>query len=119
MKGMVENNLVPGCKQKDNLQQEFFDVDKTKETFSVYLLMNRSLEEVFFGMVCTGGGSSEELPPELVHWDWINHAISNPVMMAEELLYEDAVSEIRTLQESVKKNPQGKNLLENRSIVPS
>lgn len=89
------------------------------ETFSVYLLINRSLEEVFFGMVKNGGAGNEELPGEIGHWDWCNHAIANPVMMAEELLFEDAVNEIRTLQENVKKNPQGKTLLENRSILPA
>ena len=94
-----------------------FTVDKTNEKFSVYLLMNRSLEEVFFGMVCIGGGADEELPSEIAHWDWQNHAIANPVMMAEELLFDEAVCEICTLQEKVKQNPQGKTLLENKSVV--
>ena len=88
------------------------------EKYSVYLLMNRSLEEVFFGMIKSCGADDEELPGEIAHWDWRNHAISNPVMMAEELLFDEAICEIRTLQESVKKNPQGKKLLENKSILP-
>ena len=89
------------------------------EKYSVYLLINRSLEEVFFGMISSGGSDDGELPPEIGHWDWCNHAIANPVMMSEELLFEEAVREISTLQESVKKNPQGKTLLENRSVLPA
>ena len=88
------------------------------EKYSVYLLINRSLEEVFFGMVKTSGSQDEELPGEISHWDWCSHAIANPVMMSEELLHDEAVREIAALQESVRKNPQGKTLLENRSILP-
>ena len=88
------------------------------EKYSVYLLINRSLEEVFFGMVKTGSTSDEKLPEEISHWDWCRHAIANPVMMSEELLFDEAVREIRTLQESVQKNPQGKTLLENKTILP-
>ena len=89
------------------------------ETYSVYLLINRSLEEVFFGMVKTSGSQDEELPGEISHWDWCNHAIANPVMMTEKVLFDEAVKEILSLQESVKKNPQGKILLENRSVLPA
>ena len=89
------------------------------ETYSVYLLINRSLEEVFFGMVKSSGTDNEELPCEIAHWDWCNHAIANPVMMTEKVLFDEAVKEILSLQESVKKNPQGKILLENKSVLPA
>ena len=87
-----------------------------EEKYNVYLLMNRTLEEVFFGCVNTAASSDADLPAEIAHWQWQTHAIANPVIMAEGLSRTEAVEEIRSLQISVQKNPQGKTLLENRSL---
>lgn len=87
-----------------------------EEKYNVYLLMNRTLEEVFFGCVNTVSSSDADLPSEIAHWQWQTHAIANPVIMAEGLTFAEAAEEIRTLQISVQKNPQGKTLLENKSL---
>lgn len=87
-----------------------------EEKYNVYLLMNRTLEEVFFGCVNTAGSGDAEFPAEIAHWEWQTHAIANPVIMAEGLTFAEAAEEIRTLQISVLKNPQGKTLLENKSL---
>ena len=90
-----------------------------EKTYSVYLIMNRTLEELFFGHVDNSGTQEAELPAEISHWDWCNHAIANPVIMAEKLSCEEALCEICSLQEKVKADPQGKKLLENSAAVRS
>ena len=86
------------------------------EKYTVYLLINVTLQEVFFGMTGNPNESADTLPPEIAHWDLLNHHISNPVMIEEALAFEEAVSTIRTLQEKALKNPQGKTILLNRSV---
>ncbi len=86
------------------------------EKYTVYLLINVTLQEVFFGMAGGLNESVEAPPPEIAHWDLSNHHISNPVMIEEELLQEEAVSAIRDLEEKARKNPQGKTILHNRSV---
>jgi len=86
------------------------------EKYTVYLLINVTLQEVFFGMTENVNESADSLPPEIAHWDLLNHHISNPVMIEEELLQEEAVSAIRDLEEKARKNPQGKTILHNRSV---
>ena len=84
--------------------------------YTVYLLINVTLQEVFFGMAGNPNENVDALPPEIAHWDLLNHHISNPVMIEEALAFEDAVSTIRALQEKALKNPQGKTILLNRSV---
>ena len=86
------------------------------EKYTVYLLINVTLQEVFFGMAGNLNESVDSLPPEIAHWDLQNHHISNPVTIEEALAFEEAVSTIRTLQEKALKNPQGKTILLNRSV---
>ncbi len=86
------------------------------EKFTVYLLINVTLQEVFFGMTGDLNESVDALPPEIAHWDLLNHHISNPVMIEEALALEEAVSTIRSLEEKALKNPQGKTILLNRSV---
>ena len=90
-----------------------------EKTYSVYLIMNRTLEELFFGHVDNSGTQEAELPSEIAHWDWCGHAIANPVIMAENMSCEEALCEIRSLQEKVKADPQGKKLLENSAALLS
>ena len=86
------------------------------EKYTVYLLINVTLQEVFFGMAGDLNESVDSLPPEIAHWDLLNHHISNPVMIEEALAFEEAVSTIRSLEEQALKNPQGKTILHNRSV---
>ena len=86
------------------------------EKYTVYLLINVTLQEVFFGMTGNVNESADALPPEIAHWDLLNHHISNPVMIEEALAFEEAVSTIRSLEEKALKNPQGKTILHNRSV---
>ena len=86
------------------------------EKYTVYLLINVTLQEVFFGMTEDLNESVDSLPPEIAHWDLLNHHISNPVMIEEALALEEAVSTIRSLEEKALKNPQGKTILHNRSV---
>ena len=86
------------------------------EKYTVYLLINVTLQEVFFGMAGNLNESVDTLPPEIAHWDLLNHHISNPVMIEEALAFEEAAATIRTLQEKALKNPQGKTILLNRSV---
>lgn len=99
-----------------NLKKTNPDLSYMEEKYNVYLLINRTLEEVFFGCVKTVSSDDAVLPAEIAHWEWQTHAIANPVIMAEDLSLTEAVEEIRTLQISVQRNPQGKTLLENKSL---
>ena len=81
--------------------------------YVVYLFVNISLQEVFFGMAVSSGADDAEVPPEISHWDFCTHAIANPVMIEEDISEEEARTLIRELQEKGLKNPQGKKILMN------
>lgn len=84
--------------------------------YIVYLLINRSKEEVFFGLTEDLNSIFAECPPEIAHWNLREDFITNPVMIEEELLQKNAVSLIHELQEKSLRNPQGKKILINQTI---
>lgn len=83
------------------------------QKYIVYVLINVSLQEVFFGITAALEQIAADVPPEMAHWDLNDHHISNPVIIEEELLIQDAVAALRILQENALKNPQGKTILLN------
>lgn len=86
------------------------------ERYTVYLLINTSVQEVFFGYTIDLNKPCS-IPEEITHWDFRNHNISNPVMMEEDLLLEEAVTLIADLQEKTLRNPQGKTLVPNIKTI--
>ena len=86
------------------------------EKYTVYLLVNSTLQEVYFGMCVDLNRGIDELPAEIVHWKFGDHYISNAVMIEEELSETEAYEVIREVQEKSLRNPQGKQILLNRSI---
>lgn len=86
--------------------------------YAVYALVNSSLQEVYFGMSADVTESVDELPSEILHWEFGVHAISNAVLIEEELSFEKAGEVIREVQEKSLKNPQGKKILINRAVSP-
>lgn len=86
------------------------------EHFTVYLLINTSIQEVYFGYA-EDLNSEASIPPEIRHWDFREHNISNPVMIEEKLLLEEAVALIGDLQERTLRNPQGKTLVPNEKTL--
>lgn len=86
------------------------------EKYAVYALVNTSLQEVYFGMSADTAASVDELPQEILHWEFGVHAISNAVIIEEELCLEKAFEIIREVQEKSLRNPQGKKILLNRSV---
>lgn len=87
------------------------------EKYMVYLFVNSSLREVYFGMNETASAGSAELPPEISHWDFCNHAICPPVMIEEGISEQDARLLILELQEKTCRDPQGKTLLVNLAVT--
>lgn len=83
------------------------------QKYIIYVLINVSLQEVFFGITTALEQILTDVPPEMAHWDLNDHHISNPVIIEEELLFPEAVSTLRTLQENALENPQGKTILLN------
>jgi hypothetical protein len=83
------------------------------EKYAVYVLVNISLQEVYFGLSGDVNQAVDELPCEIRHWEFGEHSISNAVIVEEDLLYEKALEVIRDLQEKSMKNPQGKKILIN------
>lgn len=83
--------------------------------YMVYLFVNISLQEVFFGMADGSDPGNAEVPDEISHWDFSTHAIANPVMIEEDISEEKARGLIADLQEKSLKNPQGKKILMNRA----
>ena len=90
-----------------------YGILKIMKEYVVYLFVNISLQEVFFGMADNSDRSSAELPGEISHWDFCSHAIANPVMIEEGISEDEARLLIRELQEKSLKNPQGKKILMN------
>lgn len=86
------------------------------ELFTVYLLINTSIQEVYFGYT-KDLNSAGSIPAEISHWDFREHNISNPVMIEEKLLPEEAVALIGDLQEKTLRNPQGKTLVPNEKTL--
>lgn len=84
--------------------------------YTVYVLINVSLQEVFFGLTGNLEKIFSDMPAELAHWDLKEHHISNAVMIEEDLPHAEALSTIRTLQENALKNPQGKTILLNTAV---
>ena len=84
------------------------------EKYAVYVLVNISLQEVYFGLSGNVNQSADELPCEIRHWEFGGHSISNAVIIEEDLLFEKALEVIRDLQEKSMNNPQGKKILINR-----
>ncbi|MBO7146762.1 MAG: hypothetical protein J6W81_03330 [Lentisphaeria bacterium] len=88
------------------------------EKYTVYILINSSNKEVFFGYAPDLNRLfAEPLPSELDHWDLRNDSITNPVMIEEDLILEEALSVIRTLQDNALRNPQGKTILLNQAAL--
>ena len=81
------------------------------ETYTVYLLINSSVQEVYFGLTENLNATGCTLPEEIRHWDLCKHYISNPVMIEEDLTMEAALLLIEELQEKTLRNPQGKTLI--------
>ena len=86
------------------------------EKYTVYLLVNSTLQEVYFGMCVDLNKGIDELPGEIAHWEFGRHYISNAVMIEEDLAEEAAFEVIREVQEKSLRNPQGKTILLNRSL---
>ena len=84
------------------------------EKYAVYVLINVSLQELFFGFA-EMEKEIEALPPEIAHWDTENHRI-DPVILEEALLLEEAAAAVWALQEKALRDPQGKTVLLNRSV---
>lgn len=87
------------------------------EKFVVYVFVNITLQEVYFGMNSSAGTDDAQLPEEILHWDFCSHAIANPVMMETGISKTEAVAVIRELQEKALRNPQGKTILMNRLVM--
>lgn len=86
--------------------------------YSVYILINVTCQEVYFG---TSDMPLEEIfetvfPEETVHWDLKNHHISVPVLISKDLSMQEAVADLKDLEEKAFKNPQGKKILHNKLL---
>lgn len=85
------------------------------EKYQVYIVINVTLQEVYFGI------SQEELseifstihPAETRHWQLASHHISVPVLISKDLSYNEALAELKELEEKALANPQGKRILHN------
>ena len=86
------------------------------EKYAVYVLVNSTLQEVYFGISADLNQSVDELPPEITHWEFGVHAVSNAVMVEEDLEKEAAFELVRELQEKSLRNPQGKTILLNLAV---
>ena len=86
------------------------------DEFMVYVFVNITLQEVYFGMNCSTKADETQLPEEICHWDFYTHAIANPVMVETGISEKEAAAVIQELQEKALRNPQGKKILLNRAI---
>lgn len=86
------------------------------EEFVVYVFVNITLQEVYFGMNSSANTEEAQLPEEICHWDFCSHAIANPVMVETGISEQQAVAVIRELQIKALGNPQGKKILLNRAV---
>lgn len=86
------------------------------EEFVVYVFVNITLQEVYFGMNASNKTEEAQLPEEISHWDFTSHAIANPVMVETGISEKEAVSIIHELQTKALRNPQGKKILMNRAV---
>ena len=85
------------------------------EKYIVYILINVTCQEVYFGMTHK---TAEDIfvsvfPVETSHWDLKHHHISVPVLISKDLSREDALADLKDLEEKALKNPQGKKILHN------
>lgn len=86
------------------------------EKFTVYALINSSLQEVYFGMCADVNQEADGLPPEIAHWEFGTHYISNAIIIEEDLPELEAFEVIREVQEKSLRNPQGKKILLNLAV---
>ena len=86
------------------------------DEFVVYVFVNITLQEVYFGMCADVNQEIDALPSEITHWEFGTHYISNAVIIEEELSELEAFEVIREVQEKSLRNPQGKKILLNLSV---
>lgn len=84
------------------------------EKYSTYILINVTLQEVYFGTTLS---PVEEvllsLPEEIRHWDTLREHISIPILISKDLLFEEAILDLADLEEKALSDPQGKKILHN------
>lgn len=82
----------------------------------VYVIINISLQEVYFGKTFALREIYDPFPEEISHWDQQNHQITNP-MIVEEAADASAAKELLTdLIANAKRNPQGKTIIDTNLI---
>jgi len=86
------------------------------ERFFVYLLINNSCREVFFGVTVSFQLLGESLPEEIRHWRIGYDEIISPVIIEEDLTQEEALAVLQEVQEKAIRDPQGRTILRNRDL---